>query len=580
MSNPVTAPVRPDRADRPALIGVCALALLLAPVMLLMPTPYLTGDEPRYLLYAVSIIRHGVLVMPVPEWEQLVRAAGMRTLHGLPVGGEGRVVMNSVYLPALLAPVAGLFSLAGLRLCSLAAGMAGLFVLVRLCSRAGGWVPALAATGLAAVSLPMLPYLHLIYMESFLFALVCWGWHRLQRPVRGVGGDLLTTAILILVPFVHMRGSGVAACLFTTLVWRLRVRGLVRRAVGLLLLALAAAILFVALNLHIYGAVTGPVNTARPPLPPSWFPVLATQLFNVHHGLFAYAPLWALGYAGLWAGARSGPPVLRQALVLAAVAALSGVGANPGECWPARFWVLSLPMLATGLCFWLSRTRGVAAWACFAILLLPTLLNSALFVTQPNLFLENRQNSLTWDALHWRLGFADPGLFLPVESAAHPVSALADRLAAAAGLFVVFAGLATRRRVWGVPALLVLLVAVDLCRVARLPQDAAAVAMTNGRLHVAVPDAPRAMTLEMGHREQVWFAAPAWPVFGLLTTGSVSRSARTVAANQVVGTSCNGGIISVDVVPHGLALPPVDIYPVTLYVTRSWLRMLPLGGAC
>ncbi len=308
--------------------------------------------------------------------------------------------------------------------------------------------------------------------------------------------------------------------------------------------------------------------------------MLATQLFNVHHGLFAYAPLWALGYAGLWAGARSGPPVLRQALVLAVAAALSGVGVNPGECWPGRFWILSLPMLAVGLCFWLSRIRGVAAWACFAILLPATLLNSTLFVTQPNLFLENRQNSLTWDALHWRFGFVDPGLFLPVETAAHPVSALADWLAVAAGSFVVFAALAVRWRPWGMPALLVLLVAVDLCRVARLPQGAAAVVMEDGRLHVAVPDAPRAVTLEMGHREQVWFAPPVWPVFELLTTGHVARRASTVAANQVVGTSCNGGIVSVDVVPHGLVLPPVDIYPITLYVTRSWLRMLPLGGTC
>ncbi len=580
MSNPSTAPARPDRADRLALIGICGLTLLLAPVMLLMPVPYLTGDEPRYLLYAVSIVRHGALVMPVAEWERLIRAAAMGTPHALPAGGDGRVVMNSVYLPALLAPVAGLFSLPGLRLCSLAAGTAGLFALVRLCSRAGGWVPALAATALAAVSLPLLPYLHLFYMESFLFALVCWGWHRLQRPARGLGGDLLTAVILILIPFVHMRGSVVAACLFAALLWRLRVRGLVWRAGLLLLLALTAAILFVLSNLHIYGAVTGPVNTARPPLPWAWFPVLATQLFNVHHGLFAYAPLWALGYAGLWAGARSGPPVLRQALVLAVAAALSGVGANPGECWPARFWILSLPMLAVGLCFWLSRTRGVAARACFAILLLATLLNSALFVSQPNLFLENRQNSLTWDALHWRLGVVDPGLFLPAETALHPVSALADWLALAAGLFILFASLAVHRRAWGVPALLVLLVAVDLCRVARLPPGAAVVSLQDGRLHVVVPGAPRAVTLEMGHREQVWFAPPAWPVFDLLATGHAARVATTVPANQVVGASCDDGVVSVEVVPHGLALPPVDIYPITLYVSRSWLRRLPIGGAC
>ena len=562
----------------------CGLAATIAALLLLMPMQHLTGDESRYLLYATAVIRHGRFVMAAGEWNRLAFSAARVIPQGLPTGGKGTVLMNGVYLPALLSPVAGLFSLAGLRFASLTAGAAGLFFLLRLAGRVAAPRTALAVVGLTALSIPLLPYLHLFYMESFVFALVCWGWDRLQRTGRGVAGDLLTAAILMLVPFVHMRGSVVAACLFLALLQQTRRRGLHGRAMLLLLLGLGVGGLFVALNLAIYGAVTGPVNTARPPTPTQWFAVLSMQLFNVHHGLFAYAPVWALGFAGLWAGAfgrtADSPPVVRQALVLGTVAALTAVGSNPGECWPARFWVLSMPMLAIGLCVWVSRVRGPAALACLAILAGATLLNSALFAARPNLFLENRQNSMTYDALHWRFGGLDPGLFLPVETGEPADIALARDLALAAGLFVALSALAVRRPAASVPALLILLAALDLSRVDRLPASAAAVSMAGNRMHVVLTGAPRAVVLQMGHREQVWFAAPAWPRLELAITGRRARRTQDVAANQVLGASCDGGIETIDIAARGVELPPVGRYPITVYGSRSLIRMLPVDGRC
>lgn len=569
------------RRDASVLAAFCALAGLVGALLLLMPAQNLTGDEQRYLLYAVSVIRHGRFVMAAGEWNRLAFQAARALPQGLPRGGAGSVLMNGVYLPALLSPIAGLFSLAGLRCASLAAGLAGLAFLLRLARRVAGSQAALAVVGLTALSIPLLPYLHLFYMESFLFALVCWGWDRLQRGGRGAAGDLLTAAILMLIPFVHMRGSVVAACLFAALLEQLRRRGLRRRALLLLLLGLGAASLLVTLNLAIYGAITGPVNSARPPAPWQWFAVLSMQLFNVHHGLFAYAPVWALGYAGLWAGLRTGsPPVVRQALVLGIAAALTGVGSNPGECWPARFWVLSMPMLTVGLCFWISRVRGLAALACLAILASATLLNSVLFAAQPNLFLENRQSSMTYDALHWRFGGLDPGPFLPVETGEAADIARARDLALAAGLFVALSALAVRRPAVAVPALLILLAALDLSRIDRLPASAAAVSMSGNRLHVVLAAAPRAVTLAMGHREQVWFAAPAWPRLALSITGRRGHRTDDVAANQVLSLSCNGGIETIDIVARGVELPPVARYPLTFYRSRSLIRMLPVGGNC
>ncbi len=567
-------------AGRPDLVGVVLLNILLVFALLQSPKQLLTGDEPRYLLYATSFVRHGQLVMPLQEWAGVVRHATGSTPNGLPVGGGNQVVMNSVYLPVALSPVAGLLSLRGLRLVTLLVGTAGLFFLFRLCCRVASPRLGLLAAALAAFSVPLLPYLHLFYMETFLFALVCWGWDRLQQPERTLRGDLLTATILILIPFVHMRGAVVAACLFAALLWRLRTRGSWRRAAGLGLFAASAGMLFVALNLHIYGAITGPVNTARPPAPWAAFGVLAMQLFNVHHGLLAYAPLWMLGYAGMWASLRGGPPVARQALVLAAVAAVSGVGVNPGECWPARFWVLSVPMLAVGLCFWMSRARGVAARACMAGLLALTLANSILFLWRPNLFLDNRQSSVTWDDLYRHLGFINPGLFLPFESSDPAAVLRADCFAAAAVLFVVLAALSVRWCVAAIPALFMLLAAADLCRVAVLPSRLVAITMDATHLRATFLPAPRVVSMELGHRELIWFAEPGYPRFDTTVVGRAGRVAGEMPANPRVGGSCNHGVRSIDVVAHGMTLPPDRTFPITVYVNRSFIRRLPLNNDC
>ena len=324
-------------SERGAIIGLCALALALTVLFLGGHTLVLTGDEPRYLMYATSILKYGRYVMTLPEWQPLYLRVTHSVASDLPVGGDGNVLMNGVYLPTLLAPIASLLSLPGLRGATLLAGFAGLFYLFRLCRRFSTPGTALLVTVLAGSTIPLLPYLHLFYMETFLFALICCGWDRLQEKDRGWGGDLITALVLLAVPFVQMRGSVVAASLYSLLCWQLYSRGLVKRAALFAILAAAALGLLIASNLSIYGAITGPVNTARPPAPSEWFSVVTMQLFNVRHGLLAYAPIWLLGFAGLWVGVVRGPAIPRQALALAIVAVVTSIGVNPGECWPARF---------------------------------------------------------------------------------------------------------------------------------------------------------------------------------------------------------------------------------------------------
>ena len=195
------------------LVGALSFQLLLS------DRQPLTGDEPRYLIYAVSFIRHGRYVMPAAEWSRLSMRATGHPSAALPTGAGGAFLMNGVYVPTLLSPTAVLF------------------------------------------------------------------W--LYRLLRRVGGAAAAFAI----PFAHPCGAGVAALLFAGLLAILIRQPLWARASAACGLAFLAGIAFMALNLSIYGAVTGPVNTARRRPPTQWFPVLSMQLFDVRHGLFAYAPV-------------------------------------------------------------------------------------------------------------------------------------------------------------------------------------------------------------------------------------------------------------------------------------------------
>lgn len=542
----------------------------------------MTGDEPRYLIYAVSVIRHGVFTMQPSEWSRLSQSVVGYPSAALPTGAKGAFLMNGVYIPTLLSPIAGLLKLWGLRLATLLAGIGGLFCLYQLLRRTAGPLPALASLAIAAFSIPLLPYLHLFYMETFVFALVCWAWLRLQTHVRSLSGDLLTTLVIVSIPFAHLRGAVVAALLFTGLLSIVIRQRRWKRVVTICLIASTSGLAFVLLNLWIYGAVTGPVNTARPPLPTQWFPVLSMQLFNVHHGLFAYAPVWVLGYAGLWAslGLRGGPgfPIARQALILATAAALTGVGVNPGECWPARFWVLSVPMLSVGLCVWMERARGITATACFILLLLATLTNTVFFFKSPNAFLENRQTSMTYDALFDRFGHLDANVLLPVENDDDANRIAAEELAFGTGVFILLMAFGLRYRAASIPALLLLLATIDLARVHRVRDPIVAASLH--RLRIDLPRPVTVATVEIGHGEQTWFAPPDYTRFRIETLGRIGNTTSIRAADQDVSVACRSGVRAIDITTDGLDLRVQADYRLRLLATSSLLRRLVQGGEC
>lgn len=531
-------------------IGLCALGAVLAALLFLRQQQFFTGDEPRYVMYAVSILKHGRFLMTLREWHQLFLSTTGLPAPAVPPGRSGNTLMNSVYLSTLLSPVAAIFSLAGLRTVTLLAGFIGLFFLFRLCSRFSTPGAAFLTTAIAGFTIPLLPYLHLFYMETYVFALICCGWDRLQRMDRPLSGDLLTAFILIAIPFVHLRGSVVAAALYAFLLWQIYRRGFMARALTIAALGVASACILIALNIAIYGAITGPVNSARPPLPAQWFSVFAMQLSNIHHGLIAYAPIWLLGYAGLVAGTIRGGPIPRQGLVLAAIAAVTAIGINPGFCWPARFWVLAIPMLAVGLCAWWTLVKQPILKLIPAALLAFTLLNTYIFFDTPNRFLFNQQTGTTYQMAFDQLGHFNFALVWPVEvDDAQDLEGARD-IAIASGVFVLLmlGAVALRRgELLAIPAVLLMIGGLDLARVSVVPQSEYGLDISHDHLAVRLHAPMKAAYIQFGRSTEMW-SVPPWPRFDVTTIGSAHRGVHALlSANQVIPVSCSGTIDTVDI---------------------------------
>jgi hypothetical protein len=304
-------------------------------------------------------------------------------------------------------------------------GLAGLSRALVRTSRGGrsDWavVATLATVGL---SLPLLAYCRLLYPDILLFTIATWAGLAIlaDRPY-------LAVILAWLLPIVHIRSLPLALGLIAIVAIQTataeRSKRTLMRVAGL---SVALAFAFAAIQLRLYGTLTGPAFSTTQPSFGTALERLGFSLFDVRQGLLTYAPLYVFSLAGLIAGSLRRDRICGCALGLLATYVFTFMWSDASESWPARFWVTAVPFLAVGLQFWLRGCTTVLSYAMLVPAFAVQASNLVLFELQPAWFLENRRSSLTYAVLD-KVTHVNFGLLLPIDGGASQEATYAAPLA-------------------------------------------------------------------------------------------------------------------------------------------------------
>lgn len=379
-----------------------------------------SGDEPRYLLYALSFKIEGRAIMSESAHKKLrnqnmpgfeIAAHRLRDIQSDP-----DIPMHSIVMPLLLSPFVTSLSLAQIRLISLLTGLVGLYFLAQLLiAQKLRIAPALGCLIPAAVFLPMFPYYFLALPEAGLFLLVCVAfWNLLGTEPERLRDFAPCIVCSCLAPFVHLRGLPLSVAIAIPLVWKLGWRRnhgpswitVIRIAA----IYIAAAVAVALYNYLLYGSILGSVTSGRPTF--SW-EGLAASLLNPHFGLLPYAPIFLLSIIGLIEGLWQRREWSFPAGVFLVTMVAMTLSENPGESYPARFWVQGIPVLAICLIgFFQGRMPRLGKAILYALLGIVSLANTVMFVVNPNLHLAARSGPVPYEHLFELLPWIHLGFWL------------------------------------------------------------------------------------------------------------------------------------------------------------------------
>jgi hypothetical protein len=358
-----------------------ALAVFGAALVLILPSP--NGDEPHYVLEAVSIARDLDRDLTNeyddPQLIQDVYGGTALEPHAFRFpGGHGLVSVHSPGLPLLLAPVAAVTESPTLMRAEIVVIAAiGAMLLMMLLDRVPFGSPRLRwLAWLAAVlAAPFVVYATALYPEAPAATLSLGAAVLLTTTRPGpwaLAGAAMCAGFL---PWLNVRFLPLTLCLAAIGLWR--AWGHPRRTAAIAGAVAPIAVLGIAFAVgfqHWYGSpwpsAQYALSTSEPTLAGAYrFGV--GGLFSAQYGWFPKVPVHLLAVVAIgvlvW---RLGRPALIGVLVAAlylAVIGASGVG-FPGSSYAGRQLVVLMPLAAIPILVLLATNRRWWTWGAFAVL--------------------------------------------------------------------------------------------------------------------------------------------------------------------------------------------------------------------
>ena len=363
---------------------------------------HLHGDEVEYLLQARELRTHHDLTMNGQFLHPGDAYAVPLTFHLVP--GQRFVAAFMPGQPVLLAVPDGLAGRRGAQLW--AAGLwalAGVLLFCFLRSVLGLW-PALFATLVAGLSVPLAWHASSLFTEIPALVLLCTvllltrvGTPRWPHVAGAV-------AVLAALPWLHQKYGFLAAGLVLALLLQPQWRRYWPLLVGAVIVSSAGTVAFAE------AAFGRPNYLPTPPLasPAVFFEHVAAALFDRNHGIVPEAPVWLAVGAGVVLALRD--RTLRRVLLTVVVALgpfvlvyLTGTQFQLGEMAPGRETLELIPLFALLLGVVASRLRPLG-WALLGLLSAASVAAGVLtgFLATPDWFYNNAGTPklLAWLGTH------------------------------------------------------------------------------------------------------------------------------------------------------------------------------------
>ena len=342
-----------------------------------------TGDEPQYLITAISLGADGDLNVADEIGRQAYlpfHEIGLNR-QTVPLEDGSEISPHDPGLPALLAlpMIAGGWVAAKLSLALMAGVLAALLVWISVVRFGVPDARAAIVVGILAASAPLAVYGQQVYPE--MPAALCVGVAIACVTGRlGARGLLGVAASSVALPWLSVKYTPVALVIAALALWSLWREGRTRAAVGLCVAWGVAGALFLVGHFSWYGGLT-PYATGDHFVATGEFGVIGSHpnyagrsvrliglLVDNRFGLAAWQPAWLLTIAAVAALLRARPRgwgALAAPLVGGWLSATFIALTMQGWWWPGRQLVVVLPCAVLALAWWAGRSsRRTALFAC------------------------------------------------------------------------------------------------------------------------------------------------------------------------------------------------------------------------